>query len=1103
MAISFAIQIFGEFLDGLIDNFKFLFFVNIIISYLLDLLDSIFSDKIKSLLINNSNSWSYSDIKFYSILFQSIFKFINKGIFPLLTYYCFPDKDKDYSDLVSKMFVIIEMDGFGYPMIDWLYSIILTKGKDMYESTQKMMTLENIEKEISDKIVNKEGLSRKELEQAYEKKEMDIEGNYSDILSIYWITMFYLSIYPIGIIQSFLNLLFKFIIEKNFLLNTYKRPEYINPHFGFLCFNFFNFGFFLFLLGDIIFFKNKDNAKSFGSGYIIIMLLILLIPFYFLAKLIMHYTNYCYLKKKESENINDDIKQRIKKRYKIFNPYYLKKKKIIKIFKEYYNNNLLTYSQYEEIIDKIKNKLNYLDLYKIQQKMRIPKLMTFEERKLTTEFIYQNNSILVQNKEKENLYYLLMEFGFISYLEEGNALKQRKKRIEIVQNEKINSTSLRSLSMIENLSNCDSGYFTILNDKKELIMAYIDNEINVKIFDVFHRRVLNNIKDLKDKKKIICVDYYLIDDVKYLISIVLDNTMIISDLSKNNNDTNKIIQNIGDTFDSNKNKPNNIFSLSTVSNQGVIWIITSYYYDRYFKIYNSDGECLYNSKEKNGEIGYIISLEGLCYTNENSYICVRSRFPDGIYLFINQFLIAKLDLEYIPPNINPANINPENINLVYEIPVKINSVKININNIDLVPSTEHDNLDNSLIYNNSNNKYHHLNFKIIKPKKLNDKIIYIIITKLNFSRDSTTNDEIPLKSYIIGILDISRIFPFYEKLITKYIGWYPKNSINNEVNIPMNEEIRHNIINNNPEYLKTLFPVNFEANISEEQIADMENFFKSDNNEKYNIGNILFWEDVYIIVGTPFNYLDIINLKQRQKVGIINTNAENISDFRIYNISERIYDDEYGLSFIMRDNKGKIQYVRSARITDKLNYKIMKSNDYFNDLEDDEKLTHILFSTKFYFIYSLVSYFIPLITAIVGHVNHKDQPDNSNYITCFIYYVFYAIFGIWFKGCVYDIKDESHTQRICTYIMIFYLLLYKIYANSKFAFIYCQGNKSGIIFISMLFGIYFIHLFLNFIIYIYKIKFLLRTYWLGFLFYQLHISFFHFNNLYHTNIIKN
>ena len=60
-----------------------------------------------------------------------------------------------------------------------------------------------------------------ELEQTFQKKEMYLEQNNSDTLSTYWITMFYASIYPVEIIQSFLNLLFKYIIEKNFLLNAF------------------------------------------------------------------------------------------------------------------------------------------------------------------------------------------------------------------------------------------------------------------------------------------------------------------------------------------------------------------------------------------------------------------------------------------------------------------------------------------------------------------------------------------------------------------------------------------------------------------------------------------------------------------------------------------------------------------------------------------------------------------------------------------------------------------------------------------------------------------------------------------------------------------
>ena len=84
------------------------------------------------------------------------------------------------------------------------------------------------------------------------------------------------------------------------------------------------------------------------------MILILIIPFYLLAKLINYLTNYCCLKKEESKNF-DDIKDKLRSDYRLFNPYY-QKEKIEELFLEYKNKNLLTISQYEEIQDKIKSK---------------------------------------------------------------------------------------------------------------------------------------------------------------------------------------------------------------------------------------------------------------------------------------------------------------------------------------------------------------------------------------------------------------------------------------------------------------------------------------------------------------------------------------------------------------------------------------------------------------------------------------------------------------------------------------------------------------------------------------------------------------------------
>ena len=90
-----------------------------------------------------------------------------------------------------------------------------------------------------------------------------------------------------------------------------------------------------------------------------------------------------------------------------------------------------------------------------------------------------------------------MQLGFISYLEEGNVLKPSKKRIEFIQGQNIRSLSLKNLSMQENFSNSDAGYFTKFTEKNNLIMTYVDNERNVKKFDVFSRKILNDVKYLK------------------------------------------------------------------------------------------------------------------------------------------------------------------------------------------------------------------------------------------------------------------------------------------------------------------------------------------------------------------------------------------------------------------------------------------------------------------------------------------------------------------------------------------------------------------------------------------------------------------------------
>ena len=1036
--VSFVIQIIGEILDSFFEEYiVYLFVINMIISFLLGKLDDNFSEHINEKLNDLFKCWSYSDIRFYSILYQTIFKFINRGIFPLLTYLLFNAFTKlifkeeginDFDDLVSKMFIIIEMDGFGFPLIDWLFNVI-PRIKDLYNSQETIMSPENIEKEISDLVDNAKGLSRNELEEAYEKEKFDLEDNYSDTLSIYWITMFYLPIYPFGVIQTFLNLLFKYIIEKNLLLNIYKRPDYANPRFGFLCLNYYNFGFSLFFLGNLIFFKNNNNKKYFGVGYIIIMLILATPVFYYLAKLIMHFTNNCscFFKSKEEKSSDKELSPITD--YRLFNPYN-QKENIINVFMNYKDEKkrkILEEQQIQELKSKLDLMKNY-ELYKLQEKFRTPKFMSFENKFLENSLFERSEYYYPADKNKDKLYSLLMYFGFLPYLEIGNILKPEVKQFSFIKPKSIRSDSLRKLSMQENLSNCNSGCFTLyLNDNK-LRMAYVDEEKNVKIFDVFERKVLKEIIDSNhDEKKIICIKYFSYKDIQYLITIALDNTMVIYDLTENNS---KIIKeyNIGDNFT--KDSKHNIFSLSSVNhnekNNNTVWIVTSYFYDKYFKIYdfnyllNNSQKCeiknnisLISELAKNeykiidNRDEYIISLETSFINEKNTYICVRT--PKSINLFLNDLFIKKI--------------------------------------IDT----------NGDVY---------INFKI-KPLNLTEKTYYIIVTMI----------QKDLSEYSVKIFDI-----------------FTENKKNQEEL----SKIKPNDI------------CEFKVRLNEKKEGDRIRYLENIHNyEKYNIGNILLWKEDYLIIGTPFNYIHILDYKKyknnkndeyNEPVGTINNEEkggnkddkeENLSDIITYEISEKIEDPIYGSSFIMRDNKGKIQYIRTAIQKDKLNYQINEPpSQHFNDFPNEVKLERIKHSAFFYLSYCLTNFFLPLIAGICGSYI-KYSFKEAIYEAALSFYLFFIIIGFFIKFFNCDdpekideiVSSVKTNKKIRIGIYVFFGM--KAFMLCFVVFYFCQKIKSLAIFIGMLNAIYLAHFIFNFIVYKFQITYLLKIYLLEFLFYQI------------------
>ena len=956
---------------------------------------------------------------------------------------------------------------------------------------------------MKEKLENPNDKNKLELEGSFQKEDFELEDNYSDILTLYWISMFYFPIYPIGIIQTFLNLLFKFLIENNFLLKSYKRPEYVTPHIEFFCLNSFNFGFFLLLIGNYFFFKNEDNKHCFGLIYFIVIIIILVIPFFYLPKFIMFIINYFCLKEKEPDSF-ENIEQKIKVDYKLMNLCGKKEglKEIISGFKD---KELLIESQYEELENKI-NLLNEMDFYKLQQRLRTPKEMIFEEKQVksldeiipkdtnnidsksapekkfksynlehienineiknSVDYLLKNNpneikeeikSNIISPKEeikeneekksmtkinqenseennkkkeqKQKLYYLLMQLNLFSFLESGRTIENTEPPMKYetkVNKKSIRADSLKNSFLSEYITNCDSSIFTTYIQKGIFYLAYVENGNNIIIYKVFDKKVSTDVVGLKSNKKIVCLSFFRVKKTPYIVSLALDNTMTISELKENSIVNSIYISDIGETFE--EKKENNIFCLSTVKHDNDdIWIITSYYYDRKFKIYNY--KSLKNFFRTNiGETQKPKPLYTVENTQNNFIVSLEGLVYNDKYTYICVRCWSEKDKNY-------------SLNLY------LNETFIKqINDIDYTS---------------------YINFKTVHH--LIHKCKYIIITIIN--KD--------LSSYILKIIDITPILPpnyTYPDLMVKQLILKQKLPSLNEKRKSPEEEIKE------IRKISHIDICNFKIDLngSDEQINKMKLFMTTNKNEKYNIGNILFWLDGYIMVCTPFNYIDIIDYKKEQKIAEI----KFTNDIFIYNISERIRDPAYGYSFIINDNRGKIHYIRPTKFKDKLNIKLIESKEYFNDLEDERKLNHILFSIKFYYRYSIISYLGPFIAAICGHKINNDSADNKIlYTIAGLFYVVYGFFGLWFKSCVYDINDESHTGRSCTKFMMYLCIMLKMAANIMISYQYCLKNKTGVYFFSALFGIFMIYLFLNMIIYRCQKKHLLRTYLLGYIFY--------------------
>ena len=108
---------------------------------------------------------------------------------------------------------------------------------------------------------------------------MKIASKYSYITTTLLISFFYLPIFPLGILISFIGFIFSFFLEKYNFINKYKKPIMLNNRIYEVYSNYFLIILFMASLGDYLFLKSVFNSKFAHFANIITFAFLLIIPY--------------------------------------------------------------------------------------------------------------------------------------------------------------------------------------------------------------------------------------------------------------------------------------------------------------------------------------------------------------------------------------------------------------------------------------------------------------------------------------------------------------------------------------------------------------------------------------------------------------------------------------------------------------------------------------------------------------------------------------------------------------------------------------------------------------------------------------------------------
>ena len=213
--------------------------------------------------------WTYTD-KYLSLSVKlTIFTFINSAVIPLLTNFI-EFGWESHENLVNNMLTTFLSGSFLAPMMSLsCYDYILYKFWIWFYVTRKYTDEKEPLKEFT----------QEELNTYYERPDMGVSVQYSNLAKQLCMSMLYIPIFPLGIPITLFGIILNYYVEKFKCIYIYKRPEMLNQSICFFYMDYFCLALFCYAIGNYVFYTNTHSNKFYELFNVIFYAVIFVIPY--------------------------------------------------------------------------------------------------------------------------------------------------------------------------------------------------------------------------------------------------------------------------------------------------------------------------------------------------------------------------------------------------------------------------------------------------------------------------------------------------------------------------------------------------------------------------------------------------------------------------------------------------------------------------------------------------------------------------------------------------------------------------------------------------------------------------------------------------------